>query len=783
MKIKFTCFCLFLLLGTCSYAQTQLRPETIEAVIREMTLEEKALLVTGSGWGSMMGGSMTGSNETLVPGAAGTTNAIPRLGIPATVLSDGPAGVRINPRRRGSKETYYATGFPIGSLLSSTWDTELVQRMTAAMGNEALEYGVDVLLAPGMNIMRNPLCGRNFEYFSEDPLLSGKIAAAYVNGIQNNGVGTSIKHFAANNQETLRTENDARIGERALREIYLKGFEIAVRESDPWTVMSSYNRLNGVYTQESKDLLTRILRDDWGFRGIVMTDWTGLRDTPAQILAGNDLMEPGDESQQAQLVEAVRNGSLSEEALDICVRRILEFVVRTPRFNGYTYSDKPDLAAHAQVARETASEGMVLLKNKNHALPLKSKTRVALFGVRSYETVAGGTGSGNVNKAYIVSLDEGLAQAGASLSDDITEYYRKYIDFAHIQAANSGAGNNVLLGEKILPELELSRSYLDRKAGFSQVAVITIGRNAGEDADRTIGGDFKLSSIEQQLIADVCDAFHQKGKKVIVVLNIGGVIETASWKDYPDAILLAWQPGQEAGHAIADVLTGKVNPSGKLPVSFANTYMDYPSSKNFPYDYNPNAPDPTGGLGKGIKRVQKNVDYTNYEEGIWEGYRYFDTAGEDVSYPFGFGLSYTDFNYEKPTVNVSRDGTITATITISNIGETAGKEAVQVYVSAPQGGLVKPVRELKSFAKTRLLQPGESQTLSFKLTPYDLASFNEADSAWETPAGEYTLSFAASSRDIRCGKSFKMKNAQAWKTSLHACAPEKTMDSAPAIGR
>ena len=751
--------------------QPQLSKDNIDEVLSAMTLEEKAHLVVGSGWGSMMGGSMTGSNETLVPGAAGTTQDISHLGIPATVLSDGPAGVRLNPKRRKTKQTYYATGFPIGSLLASTWDMNAVRKVTEALGDEAHEYGIDVLLAPGMNIMRNPLCGRNFEYFSEDPLLSGRIAAAYVNGVQSKGVGTSIKHFAANNQETNRIENNVIIGERALREIYLKGFEIAVKEARPWTIMSSYNRLNGPYTQESHDLLTKILRDEWGFQGIVMTDWTGKRNTPAQILAGNDLMEPGETSQEQELVDAVLSGTLNESALDTCVRRILEYIVKTPRFNHFNYSDKPDLKAHARIAREGAAEGMVLLKNSHDALPLKANEKVALFGIRSYETIAGGTGSGNVSKAYVISLKEGLENAGLSLSDDITDYYTKYISFAHVHATNSGT-NNVLLGEKILPELELSRGYIDRKADFSNVAVITIGRNAGEDADRPLDGDFKLNADEQKLIADVCDSFHQKGKKVIVVLNIGGVIETASWKDYPDAILLAWQPGQEAGNAIADILTAKVNPSGKLPVTFANTFMDYPSSRNFPYDYDPKATDPTAGLNQGPKRAKKNVDYTNYEEDIWVGYRYFDTEGEAVSYPFGFGLSYTTFSYSKPSVKATKDG-FDASVTITNTGKRPGKEAVQLYVSAPEGGLRKPAKELKSFAKTRLLNPGESETLSFAVSKYDLASFNEETSQWESAAGNYILHFAASVNDVREKINYKLKSALSWNVSSHACAPEK----------
>jgi beta-glucosidase len=321
---------------------------------------------------------------------------IPRLGIPQTVFSDGPAGVRIDPFRDPAHTV--ATGFPVGTLLASSWDIDLVERTTAVLGNEVLEYGVDVLLAPGMNIHRNPLNGRNFEYFSEDPLLSGKMAAAYVRGIQGNGTGTSIKHYAVNNQETNRTENDALVSRRALREIYLKNFEIAVKEGKPWTVMSSYNKLNGKYTQQDYELLTTVLRDEWGYDGIVITDW-GLKDNTAlSVKAGNDLMDPGSDVEIERILAGVRDGSISLEEIDRNVRRILEYVVKTPRFRKYPYSSHPDLKAHALAAREAAAESIVLLRNERHALPLTGRERVALYGVSSENFIAGGTGSGDVTK-------------------------------------------------------------------------------------------------------------------------------------------------------------------------------------------------------------------------------------------------------------------------------------------------------------------------------------------------------------------------------------------------
>ena len=329
-----------LLLGSVAmFAQPQLTKDNIDEVVAAMTLEEKATLLVGSGWGSMTAGSMTASATALVPGAAGTTRSIERLGIPSTVLADGPAGLRISPTRDNDPNTYFCTGFPVGTVLASMWDTERVEELTTAMGNEVLEYGADVLLAPGMNIHRNPLCGRNFEYFSEDPFLTGKTAAAYINGIQSNGVGVSVKHFAANNQEVNRMENDSRVSQRALRELYLKGFEIAVKEADPWTVMSSYNKINGEYTQQSHGLLTTVLRDEWGFDGIVMTDWGTKEGTVKAVNAGNDLMEPGMQVEIDRIIAAVKAGEISQEQLDKNVRNMLTYIVKTPRFNKYQYSN------------------------------------------------------------------------------------------------------------------------------------------------------------------------------------------------------------------------------------------------------------------------------------------------------------------------------------------------------------------------------------------------------------------------------------------------------------
>ena len=722
----------------------QLGKDSLDKVVAAMTLEEKAHLVIGTGMAGSSGEApVVGETRNLVPGAAGTTYPIPRLGIPAIVLADGPAGLRINPLREGDANTYYCTHFPIGTLLASTWNTELVEQVGQAIGNEVLEYGTDVLLAPALNIHRNPLCGRNFEYYSEDPVVSGKTAAAYVRGVQSNGVGTSIKHYALNNQETNRMKNDVRVSPRAVREIYLKGFEIAVKESQPWTVMSSYNFVNGVYTSESKDLQTTMLRDEWGFKGMVMTDWFGGADAAAQMWAGNDMLQPGRPGQFEDIVEGVRSGRLSEADLDRNVRRVLELIVKSPRFKGYEFSNKPDLKAHAAVTRQSAVEGMVLLEN-NGVLPLASEiSRVALFGTTSYDFIAGGTGSGNVNRAYTVSLLEGLRNAGYAIDAELEKTYTKYIKEETERLNPKSDDPMAMFMPKIRAgEFVPSARLLDKMVRANDVAIITLGRNSGEFLDRKVA-DFTLTEQESGMIEAVCAAFHKAGKKVVVILNVGGVIETASWKNMPDAVLLAWQAGQEGGNSVADVLKGVANPSGKLTMTFPVRYEDHASSRNFPIDM------AFGMFGKDKDaEPQRNVDYTEYEEGIYVGYRWFDKQGLEVSYPFGYGLSYTRFEWSEASVKSSR-GETAVSVKVTNTGKIPGKDVVELYVAAPQGELDKPVKELKAYAKTRELQPGESQLVTLKVKNSELASYDESASAWVTDAGHYDFMLGSSSRDIR----------------------------------
>ncbi|MCO5723244.1 glycoside hydrolase family 3 C-terminal domain-containing protein [Robiginitalea marina] len=732
-------------------------------LLSQMTLEEKIHLLKGSGIGSAVGRNEPGQG---IPGAAGTIVPTPRLGIPTVYLSDGPAGLRIEPTREGEDRTYYATAFPIGTMLASTWNTTLVEQIGAAMGNEALEYGVDVILGPGANIQRHPFCGRNFEYYSEDPVLTGLIGAAMVNGIESQGVGTSVKHFVANNQETDRFVNDALVSERALREVYLKGFEIIVRESQPWTLMSSYNKVNGTYVAESRELLTGILRGEWGFEGLVMSDWFGGNDPAAMIRAGNDLLEPGTKKQWDALLEAYEKGELTEAAIDMAVRRILKLVLGSRKMQGYENGNNPDLEAHAAITRQSASEGMVLLKNEG-VLPLKEAQTVALIGVTSYDFIAGGTGSGDVNEAYTVSLEEGLTrtepQSEIRNMDPEAMTPRVVFEIAQTpkeafeahRTANREAfvkpeGFNAMLQPYSPPEFLLTPEQLEQTAEEADMAIITIGRNSGEGGDRVEKDDFLLSQTEQDMISLTCAAFHAAGKKVLVVLNIGGVIETASWNDQPDAILLAWQGGQEGGNSVADVLSGRVNPSGKLPMTFPVHLHDHASHANFPLDGErmgvmdfigdrEEKPDP--------EKV-RNKDYTAYEEGIYVGYRHFDKADLEVSYPFGYGLSYTRFEYGTIGGQLEND-TLKVSLSVTNTGARAGKEVVQVYASKPDTGVDRPVRELKAFAKTPLLQPGESAELTFRIPVAELRYWDESRPGWVLEPGTYFLEAGASSRDLR----------------------------------
>jgi beta-glucosidase len=722
--------------------------ERADDLLSLMTPDEKLNMLKGTG---MKPGGGSGSSGEEVPGAAGAIVSIRRLGIPSVILADGPAGLRISPVRKKDDKTYYCTAFPIGTLLASTWNTDLVENVGRAMGNEVLEYGVDVILGPGANIQRNPLCGRNFEYYSEDPVLTGNIGAAMVKGIESNGVGTAVKHFVANNQETNRYANDVIVSERALREIYLKGFEIIVKKSQPWSIMSSYNLVNGTYTSESMRLLTDILRNEWGFEGIVMTDWFGGQSPPAQIHAGNDLLEPGTNRQYKALSRAARSGALSEEDINTSVKRILKLILMSPKMKQYEYSNKPDLEAHALLTRHSAAEGMVLLKNDG-SLPLKGIKNIALFGVTSYNFFSGGTGSGDVNEAYTLSLEEGLINAGYEVNSYALAAFEEF-KMLNKETFKKKKGLAANLNSDTPPDFVPSDDLLAKCEGSSDIAIVTIGRNSGEGNDRAERDDFNLSADEQEMLQKVCHTYHGAGKKVVVVLNIGGVIETASWKEKPDAILLAWQGGQEGGNSASDILNGKVNPSGRLPMTFPVSLADHASSTNFPLDGRAMSGNiiNTGHKKKPDAEKVKNIDYTNYKEGVYVGYRHFDENNVVVSYPFGYGLSYTGFEFESMDVIVA-DGNIDINVKVQNTGAVAGKEVVEIYVSKQDTQIDRPVQELKAFAKTPLLESGESAELRMNIPVSDLSYWSEESSCWTLEKGKYTINASASSRECILGK-------------------------------
>ncbi len=726
-----------LLTASSSYAQPQLGKNSVTEVVKAMTLDEKINLLVGQGMyvpGMPMPGAGTEPTDAQkrVTGAAGSTVAIPRLGIPALVVCDGPAG--IHAFNGGKSRMYYATAWPIGTLLASSWDTALVRKVGNALGAEAREFGIDILLGPGMNIHRNPLGARNFEYYSEDPVITGNIAASMINGIQGSGVGVSAKHFFANNQETNRSSVNTIVSERAMREIYLKGWQIAVKKANPWTIMSSYNLLNGPYTSESAELLQTILRNEWGFKGFVMTDWFGGKSAVKQQIAGNNLIMPGLPPQKKEILDAVKNGQLDEKILDRNVAEILTIILQTPSFKGYKFSDNPPLKENAQLSREAAAQGMILLKNDGKTLPIKAGSSIALFGNNSLDLVAGGTGSGDVNKMYTVPLADGLFRAGYSLNTDLYRVYSKYMTAENARKPKRSLMEELMGPSKPIEEMSVPDELIRKAATQSSIAVIAIGRNAGEGNDRKAAGDYYLTEKEKGIIKAVSAAFHAQKKKVVVTLNIGGVVDVMQWRKEVDAVLLAWQPGLEGGNAMADVISGKVNPSGKLASTFPARYEDDITARNFPGREIPGS-EKAGLFG------QKQVDAeVVYEEGVYVGYRYYNSFHVETAYPFGYGLSYTQFNTGKLKLSAPvMNDQIQVSVLITNTGNTAGKEVAQLYVSAPSGNLDKPKSELKAFAKTKLLQPGETQELIFTLSTSDLASFHTSASAWIAEAGVYKV--------------------------------------------
>ena len=752
-----------------SFAQT-LTATNIDEVVNAMTLEEKCHLVLGCG--------MHFNDEAKFPGTAGSTFGIARLGVPETYCADSQQGLRMDSKRAWDHRDYYPTDFVASMTLASTWDREAAFKVGQGIGNEVKEFGLDWILSPSMNLIRNPLCGRNHEYYSEDPYLSGTIAAGYVNGVQSEGTAACPKHFIANNQETNRNNNISQISQRALREIYLKAFEIMIKESNPWTIMTSYNKLNGPYAVQNHELLTTIVRDEWGWKGMYVSDWNAGDDAVAAMKAGNDMLQPGQDKQYQAILAAAKSGELSMDILNANVRRILEYVVKTHNFKKTGHKcEKPccvpmcseeNLKAHAQVVREVGADGIVLLKNSG-ILPLTGK-KVALFGCTSYDWISGGSGFGGTSVGhYTVSLIEGMRSAGYEVYKPLIGIYTKHIADEEKRLFPNGRPPFSLLPPARAEEKQFTADELNAAIEGSDVAIISLGRKSGEAADRS-EADFYLKEGEAQLIKAVSEAYHAKGKKVVVLLDICSPIDVASWQDQIDALVCTWQGGQESGFSVADVLSGKVNPSGKLPMTFQIKYGDAYADKNFPA----NVDDKTLGAmfmwgynkDKAPKErtPQANIDFTNYEEDIYVGYRYFNSFGKPVAYPFGFGLSYTTFAYENLNCRVDGD-VITVIVDVKNTGDKAGRNVVELFVAAPNSKKMnKPEKELRNYAKTKLLKPGETETVTMTIATEDLASFNEKASAWKTDAGVYTFMICSSANDVEAKATAKVK---AWTKKVH----------------
>lgn len=729
---------------------TQLYTEAeIDQLILKLTDQEKVSLVIGRGMDNV--GNL-GVIDGRVPGAGGQTHDVKRLGIPDIILCDGPSGIRLNPKREGTAKTFYATAFPSETVLGSTWSKELAREIGKALGTEAKEYGIDVLLAPGVNIHRNPLGGRNFEYISEDPVLSGIMAMNLINAVQELGVGTSLKHYAANNAEHNRLFSNSLVSERAMRELYLRPFEIAVKGSQPWTIMTSYNKINNEYTSERRDLNYQLLREEWGFKGLVMTDWySGFpsveiiragnqsNDVSAQIRSGNDLIMPGSKIQLEAALEDVKSGTLSKKDLDFSVGNVLRLISKSPTPLKYKYSDAPNLEAHATLSRKIAAEGTVMLKN-TAALPLVSNTRIATFGIGSYHLVVGGTGSSEVATAYNVPIYKGLQNAKFNLYKPLLEKYVPYVEEEEKKDIERRAKLNALAPLGVIAQLDITDQELADAVANTDVAILTFGRNSAEEQDLNIETEYNLTKEEESLLNRVSAIYKKQNKKVVVVLNIGSVMNT-SWSDKVDAILVTWFSGAEGGNAFADIASGKVNPSAKTTATFPKSYADVPSASSF------------------FASAASDHRDIRYTEGIYVGYRYYDSFNIETSYPFGFGLSYTTFDYSELKLNKQEfKDNIKVTLKITNTGKVAGKEIVQLYVSAPKGTIDKPAKVLVDFGKTKLLQPGESEIMQLSIGSKEIASFYTGKSQWIADAGTYKVLIGKSSQDIVLKSEFSIKN-------------------------
>lgn len=653
----------------------------IDATVAQMTLEEKAALCTGA--------------------TSWTTTPVERLGVPGLFVADGPHGLRRVPDA-GSLGTpsLPATCFPTASAMAATWNVDLIHAVGQAMAEEASAMGVGVILGPGVNMKRSPRCGRNFEYYSEDPYLAGEMAVAFINGVQSKGVGTSLKHFAANNQETRRFTINSVMDERTLHELYLPAFEAAVKRAKPWTVMSAYNKLNGTLCSEHYELLIKILKEDWGFEGLVVSDWGAVRDRVRALAGGTDLEMPGPKPGRVQqVIDAVRSGELDETVLDEAVRRILRIVDKaaaTPQGGAF------DAAGHHALARRVAGEAIVLLKNDG-ILPLQKLQRIAVIGRSAKEPHYQGGGSSHINPTQVDNPFEELQKHAGGAQLTYSQGYPAGLEF-----------NQALIDEAA------------QAAQAAETALLYIALPAEIESEGYDRENLDLTPQQVALIQAVCAV----QPRTVVVLNSGSAVVMSEWIGGAAAALQAWMMGQAGGGAIAETLFGARNPSGKLAETFPLRLADTPSHLNFPGD-------------------KRDV---SYGEGIFIGYRYYDAKEVPVLFPFGHGLSYTEFAYSNLRISARTfkdvDG-LTVSVDVTNAGSMAGQEIVQVYVHDRQAELVRPPKELKGFAKVAL-QPGETKTVEIPLGFRAFAYYHPGYHQWIAEDGDFDILVGASAADIRC---------------------------------
>lgn len=657
----------------------------IKKLLSELTLEEKASLTSGEGFW--------------------LTKAVERLGIGSARTSDGPHGLRADDYSREDHATMPAVCFPAAVTTAASFDREMLRELGEELGRECLAYGVDVLLGPGINIKRSPLCGRNFEYFSEDPYLAGQLGEQFVKGVQSQGVGTSLKHFFANSQETRRFTSSSDIDERAIREIYLAAFENVVKKAQPWTIMASYNKINGTYSTANRYYIDEVLRREWGFEGLVVSDWGATHDRVGAIEAGTDLTMPAEKHSDRWVAEAVKSGRLSEKALDRCCERVLRLVEKAE--NGRVKNAECDKKAAHALARKFAANSLVLLKNEGGLLPLKKTDKVAFIGAFAENPRLQGGGSSHIRETEITGA------LGAAREAGINVIYAAGYD------RGSGETDDVLICEAV----EAARS--------AEKAVVFIGL---PDSYESEGGDRKhmrLPEAHNRLVREVCAA----NPDTAVVLHNGSPVEMP-WIDEPKAVLEAYLGGQAVGGAEVDILFGDVNPSGRLAESFPKRLEDNPSYLWY--------------FGEG--------DRVSYNESIFVGYRYYETKKQEVLFPFGYGLSYTEFEYSNLRLGrseMTEDDTLEVSVDVKNVGKTAGKEVVQLYVAPEKGMAIRPVRELKEFAKIGLM-PGETKTVSFKLQKRAFAHWDSEAHCWEVERGNYGIQICKNAHEAILEKSVKM---------------------------